>query len=109
MQTPEEFYVAIESAHPSRAVAMIAARDADIRAEAVRWIPVGERLPPLGEYVAAVAYGQVQSVLFRWDGESWYWDEQEEEVDPVSRDEITHWQPLPAPPAAERSDADGSR
>jgi hypothetical protein len=33
---PLDFYYAIESAHPSRAVAMIAARDADIRAEAVR-------------------------------------------------------------------------
>jgi hypothetical protein len=34
--TPEELYVAIESIDPDRAVAMIAARDVDIRAEAVR-------------------------------------------------------------------------
>jgi hypothetical protein len=108
MQPPEEFYVAIESAHPSRAVAMIAARDADIRAEAVRWIPVGEALPEfrarvlvwVPDWKDAIVSGRYQ------DGASWFWEWPDESS--LWNDSVTHWMPLPdCPPAAERSDADG--
>jgi hypothetical protein len=96
-----------------RAVAMIAARDADIRAEAGRWIPVEERLPEKNErgwdfsddVLVAVRCDNgaefVSKDRFDHNGPEWC-------AHRGARDgrHVTHWQPLPAPPAAERSDAD---
>jgi hypothetical protein len=82
---PLDFYYAIESAHPSRAVAMIAARDADIRRSTL--LEAIEKLEilagsPLGDGVTEAALR-------------------------MGADRLR--QLLPAAPAAERSDADGSR
>jgi hypothetical protein len=89
-----------------RAVAMIAARDADIRAEAVRWIPVGERLPELrAEVLVRADRHTVIAYRFETGGHS-FWYSGDESVS-MRDQEISHWQPLPAAPAAERSDADG--
>lgn len=57
-----------------------------------RWIPVGEQLPEEGVFVLVVVTGDVDTA-FHLDGT---WQQLAAIFKPRA---VTHWQPLPAPPA----------
>lgn len=92
------------------------------------WIPVDERMPPSGAYVLAFyrnIYGHGRRIRARWvaschveaseddhedvvveddDGglylrSGWYESNEHDEVSYAVPDAVTHWMPLPAPPA----------
>jgi hypothetical protein len=84
-------------------------REEEIRQlrEAQRWIPVAERLPEDGNDVLVIASGKPQDNLnldgayefasyLKNDG-GWFFDAYPDWETPT----ITHWMPLPEPPAAE--------
>ena len=68
------------------------------------WISVEDRLPPLGQrvFVAATRPAAPFAVGYM-DGSDWgiWWeyDLTEEEIDPREDGLVTHWMPLPTPPA----------
>ena len=62
------------------------------RQDAVKWIPVTERLPEENTEALAYRSGNI-AVEFRW---ATYW-----ENDVLSNYPVTHWMPLPEPPKGE--------
>ncbi len=73
--------------NPAVALALIA----EVRAH--RWIPCSKRMPKLGVYVLATD-GEIVSEA-RYVCTCW----EDGNEDDVQLDELTHWMPLPAPPA----------
>jgi hypothetical protein len=65
------------------------------------WIPVTERLPPIGQPVLVVALGRVITATRR---EGWWRHEIGTGTQTYSLGVCTptHWQPLPAPPATSK-------
>jgi len=74
-----------------------AARDAGAK----QWIPVSERMPESWAIVVCNGHVQRQAARLTYTsdtGEVWEWAD--EEADCAPREVVTHWQPLPEPPAA---------
>lgn len=57
-----------------------------------KWIPVSERLPPLGESVIAVSEGFMPKEMWLDHNHEWHAADNSEE------DCVTHWMPMPEPP-----------
>lgn len=55
------------------------------------WIPVAERLPENGQWVLAIEDGSLVPIVYQhrdhWHSDFW------------NPEDVTHWQPLPEPPA----------
>lgn len=68
-----------------------------------KWISVNEELPPEDRDVWAIQEDGVQLRALRNGGE-WFEHNCAGEFEPPNRD-ITHWQPLPAPPSGEQAAA----
>ena len=62
--------------------------------DAVKWIPVTERLPEPWADVLAFYEDKTISMDAMSDGGKWY-------SDYVSTNKVTHWMPLPQPPKGE--------
>lgn len=62
-----------------------------------KWISVKDRLPKDGECV--IVYDTREDYIGMWEfsGVAWYNDD----YNPLSIDEVTHWMPLPEPPEGE--------
>lgn len=73
----------------------LAARDAELALERERWIPVEERLPEEGAFVL-VATHEVNSLgYFRYAQTAYLLGGEWHQVN----GSVSHWRPLPAPPA----------
>jgi len=60
------------------------------------WIPVSERLPESGEVRVKLRDGsELNNAIWQADGD-WWWAQRF-----IDEAEVTHWQPLPAPPVAD--------
>ena len=68
--------------------------------EQVRWIPVRERLPKRG-WNWIVADGVVQRVAYRYQPFMDSWEPDIHDADWVPDSIVSHWMPLPNPPAKE--------
>jgi hypothetical protein len=68
--------------------------------EQVRWIPVRERLPKRG-WNWIVADGVVQRVAYRYQPFMDSWEPDIYDADWVLDSIVSHWMPLPNPPAKE--------
>lgn len=63
---------------------------------AVGWIPVSERLPDISRAVNVYCNGaDASGVAWRLPDDSWFIPEPQA----IGYESITHWQPLPSPPA----------
>ena len=68
-----------------------------------RWISVGKQLPPIGEEVIVFVQGRGVTALTRGiryeEATDFYWDNNYPGSGNLHlAEEVTHWQPLPAPP-----------
>lgn len=63
-----------------------------------KWIKCSEQMPPLGELVLVVASvpGTMLRNLYEWDGN--VWRDFAGRLNPLGRDLVSHWMPLPNPP-----------
>lgn len=63
--------------------------------DAMKWIPVTERLPGHGSRVLCITQYRFKYEVMQWDGtaESWYAKDGRR-----GRRYATHWMPLPLPP-----------
>ena len=70
-----------------------------------RWIPVEERLPELHTKVlcCGVRGGRFIAELSTWGNGNLYWDKRDGKGCPT----VTHWMPLPEPPADMRKGENG--
>ena len=66
----------------------------DLQASMPQWIPVTERLPEVHEHVIGWQHGWARTAEV-WRGSKGQW--LGGDFEPA--DEVTHWMPLPAPPA----------
>lgn len=85
-------------------IAKLEARIAELEGKGDGWIDVKQELPPEGEPCLIVWSNVVQYLTYaRFEGD-WYPYHSDPDDDPeLDEDvnEVTHWQPLPAPPAKE--------
>lgn len=76
---------------------------------ASQWIPVEEKLPDEGQSVIIFAYGEVHSWMARrrsfrtHSTRDWLW----QSLNGIPKNRVTHWQPLPDPPARTAGKTDG--
>lgn len=70
------------------------------------WISASERLPVTGSLCWIVWAGTVQTMAYRRFGlgfacaDGYAWEDEYGQGDSIPDAEVTHWQPLPAPPLA---------
>lgn len=70
--------------------------EAMLATEPQRWRDVKVELPEPGKFVTIVIGGVVQYDAARWTRKDWIW--WDEELDHASKEDVTHWQPLPIAP-----------
>jgi hypothetical protein len=61
------------------------------------WVPCAERMPEEGVDVLIVFGVDEVVTIARWDGERAWWSDEERVKFPAV--DVTHWMPLPPPPA----------